>query len=91
MNEAEQTENIIEQAETQISRNISVRYTLYESDGSYSIEATVCESDESALVRDISVSLGVARRIFSLICGGGVTPCCIFEVTEDLIEVILEE
>lgn len=91
MNESEQAEKIVKRAETRLSSDISVRYALYEENNSYSIKATVNESGESALVQDIAGDGKTALRIFELISCGGVTPCCIFEVTEDLIEVILEE
>ncbi len=55
----------------------------------YSMEVSDNVTDGSVLVRDITGDRERAKYIFDLVSRGGVTPVCIFEVIEDLIEVTL--
>lgn len=55
----------------------------------YSVRITRTDTGESALVKDITSDVAVAKRIFDLLVKGTVTPCCAFEVVEELLELTL--
>jgi len=82
--------NIIQTTSVTTENSLKMRYSLYKTTSRerifYSIEATLCESNETVFVPDITGNEAKATRIFDLIVQGTVTPCCMFEVIEDLIE-----
>lgn len=84
------TETIIRSAYTEIASHLSVRYELRESDTdgrqAYSFAVSLAETKESAVVHDVTSDRDKAIFMFDMICRGSVTPCCLAEVTEDLIE-----
>ncbi|MBE6708271.1 MAG: hypothetical protein E7578_03395 [Ruminococcaceae bacterium] len=53
----------------------------------YSINICL-HGSESVTIHDITNDPDLIYRIFDMICTGTVTPCCAFEVIEDLIESI---
>ncbi len=65
-----------------------VSYTLFtETFGSAEVYSITAEGNgETATARKITSDKGKAIFIFDMLCGGKVTPCCLLEVTEDLIE-----
>lgn len=76
--------------EIKIRDGLSVRYELHETIKdqrlSYSVYAVITESGECATVHDITSDKEKALFMFGMICRGTVTPCCLTEVAEDLIE-----
>lgn len=90
MNNSSHSVNVVEQGKEEICSELSAEYVLYESmienRLSYSIKVSLKETEESATVRDITSDQPKARHIFKMIRCGRVTPCCLFEVVEDLIE-----
>ena len=49
--------------------------------------AIVCQTEgDGACVEDLTSQEETAREIFSRMVRGGVTPCCFYEVLQDLIE-----
>jgi len=92
MNISNRCENDVEQYEEDIGGGFFAEYTLYESilenRFSYSIKVTLANTGESAIVRDVTSDCTVAHLMFEMIRRGGVTPCCLTEVMEDLIETV---
>lgn len=92
MKDTTNSESSIERCITAVTPDLTVSYTLYgkqtETVTAYSLEATVVQTGESAVARDITRNEAKARRMFDMISLGGVTPCCLLEITEDLIEAI---
>ena len=90
MNNPSHSGNVVEQGKEEIRSGLSAEYALYESIVenrlSYSIKISLRETGESATARDVTSDQPKARHIFKMIRRGGVTPCCLFEVVEDLIE-----
>jgi len=71
---------------------LTVRYDLLlEHSGSrsfYSVKVSISSTKEYAYAHDITGSAEYAKKIFSLLHSGFVTPCCLCEVVEDLLESI---
>lgn len=88
------SEKVVEQGEEEIDSELTADYILYESilenRPSYSVKVTLKGSAESATARDVTSDPLKARHIFEMIRRGGVTPCCLLEIVEDLIESVQE-
>ena len=84
---------LISVCRSNITDLISAEYCLYralQNDRySFSIKVTLSDDSDSAFVQDITSDPVTAHRILSLLVNGTVTPCCVFEVVEDIIETIL--
>lgn len=88
-------ENAIKYVETEICEDFCICYTMYakkdDSSMSYSVKAAVKNSCECATASNLTPDKNKAIRIFNMLCTGGVTPCCLTEVAEDIIESLLWE
>ena len=74
-----------------VDYGLEIIYTLYRTDAErayYSLK--ISENNGSvANVEDITGNPKTAELIFDKVSDGKVTPCCAFEVMEDLLEAIL--
>lgn len=95
MKESTPYDCIVESADTEMHHEFSVRYILTRkiADGrqSYSIQAICNVTGESACLCDITSVESSARTIFKRLSEGAVTPFCLAETAEDLIESVLED
>ncbi len=84
-------EYVIKTRENDVCDGIRVRYTLYaeitDKITEYSVRAET--ADETAVASRVTCDISKAFRIFDMLHGGGVTPCCLLEIAEDIIEVLL--
>ena len=95
MKESTPPHSIIDHAEKETDNGLSINYILTEDklDGrySYSLRAAWSRGEESATLTDVTSVKDRAELIFKAICGGTVTPFCLAETAEELIESILED
>ena len=82
--------SVIREVHLEICDGLSVTYTLFKEKTqgrtTYSVTLLTDGSGESATAPDITGDPELAGLIFDMILWGKVTPCCLCEVTEDLIE-----
>ena len=95
MNKTTLYEDVVRCSYKEIFDGVSVSYVLTKETlhdrASYSISAEIPSLNEYATAKDITSDSATADTIFEAVSDGIVTPCCLCEIVEDLIESILWE
>lgn len=87
--EDQTAQNAVKQYKKQVNDSLNIIYRLYKKHESarcfYSVSVSNEESGETAVAEDITADPLKAELVFNLLYRGGVTPCCVFEIVEDII------